>query len=59
MIGSLAVWAIIEVDSKEAALKYLIFPCGVLRGALYSLGVTAVVNDEKTAKGPLQRSVQS
>ena len=33
-------------DSKEAALRYLIFPCGVLRGALYSLGVAAVVNGQ-------------
>lgn len=33
-------------DCKEAALKYLIFPCGVLRGALYSLGVIAVVNGQ-------------
>jgi hypothetical protein len=45
-------------DSKEAALKYLIFPCGVLRGALYSLGVAAVVNGKVEQLPKVQFNVQ-
>jgi hypothetical protein len=33
-----------DEDAKREALKYLIFPCGLIRGALANLGVTAVVN---------------
>ena len=29
--------------TKEAALRYLVFPCGLVRGALTSLGVDCVV----------------
>ena len=33
-----------DEDAKREALKYLIFPCGLIRGALANLGVTAIVN---------------
>ena len=32
-----------EEATKDAALGHCVFPCGVLRGALGALGVTAVV----------------
>ena len=33
-----------DETSKREAMRYLIFPCGLIRGALANLGVTAVVN---------------
>ena len=33
-----------DMTSKQAAAKLLHFPCGILRGALANLGITAVVN---------------
>lgn len=33
-----------EQHTKEMALLFLVFPCGVIRGALANLGLTAIVN---------------
>jgi hypothetical protein len=33
-----------DIASKQAAAKLLNFPCGLLRGALANLGLTAIVN---------------
>ncbi|RLN76160.1 hypothetical protein BBJ28_00002147 [Nothophytophthora sp. Chile5] len=33
-----------EQRTKEMALLFLVFPCGVIRGALAKLGLTAIVN---------------
>ena len=33
-----------DVASKQAAARLLVFPCGILRGALANLGISAVVN---------------
>ena len=36
-------------DTRQAALKYLIFPCGVIRGALAACDVDASVNADISA----------
>ncbi|OQR92012.1 trafficking protein particle complex subunit 6B [Thraustotheca clavata] len=36
-------------ESKKQALIFLIFPCGVLRGALANLGLLAIVNADLNA----------
>jgi hypothetical protein len=33
-----------EQETREMALLFLVFPCGLIRGALANLGLTAVVN---------------
>jgi hypothetical protein len=33
-----------EQHTKEMALLFLVFPCGLIRGALANLGLTAIVN---------------
>lgn len=33
-----------DIASKQAAAKMLNIPCGLLRGALHNLGITAIVN---------------
>mmetsp|Transcript_7812 Transcript_7812/g.6979 ORF Transcript_7812/g.6979 Transcript_7812/m.6979 type:complete len:175 (+) Transcript_7812:24-548(+) len=35
-----------DIASKQAAVKMLHFPCGLIRGALNNLGLNAVVNAE-------------
>ncbi|OWZ00324.1 Transmembrane protein [Phytophthora megakarya] len=33
-----------EQETREMALLFLVFPCGMIRGALANLGLTAIVN---------------
>ncbi|CAI5734888.1 unnamed protein product [Hyaloperonospora brassicae] len=33
-----------EQETREMALLFLVFPCGLIRGALANLGLTAIVN---------------
>ena len=35
-----------DLSSKQAAVRMLNFPCGILRGALANLGLNAIVNAE-------------
>ena len=35
-----------EHEAKEMALLFLVFPCGLIRGALANLGLTAIVNGD-------------
>ena len=35
-----------EHETKEMALLFLVFPCGLIRGALANLGLTAIVNGD-------------
>ncbi|CAI5703909.1 hypothetical protein KXD40_002528 [Peronospora effusa] len=35
-----------EQETKEMALLFLVFPCGLIRGALANLGLTAIVNGD-------------
>lgn len=37
-----------EQHTKEMALLFLVFPCGLIRGALANLGITAIVNADIT-----------
>ncbi|KAG2510753.1 hypothetical protein JM16_008449 [Phytophthora kernoviae] len=37
-----------EQETREMALLFLVFPCGVIRGALANLGLTAIVNADVT-----------
>jgi hypothetical protein len=34
--------------AKQTAIKYLVFPCGLIKGALYNLGISADVSAETT-----------
>ncbi|KDO27605.1 hypothetical protein SPRG_06873 [Saprolegnia parasitica CBS 223.65] len=38
-----------DAESKQKALVFLVFPCGVLRGALANLGLLAIVNADLNA----------
>jgi len=38
-----------DEQTKQKALLFLIFPCGVIRGALANLGVLAIVNADLSA----------
>ncbi|ETW07236.1 hypothetical protein H310_01802 [Aphanomyces invadans] len=38
-----------DAESKQKALVFLIFPCGLLRGALANLGILAIVNADLNA----------
>ncbi|DAZ99940.1 TPA: hypothetical protein N0F65_008747 [Lagenidium giganteum] len=38
-----------DQHTKELGLLFLVFPCGIVRGALANLGVTAIVNADITA----------
>ncbi|KAH9103715.1 hypothetical protein LEN26_006969 [Aphanomyces euteiches] len=38
-----------DAASKQKALVFLIFPCGLLRGALANLGLSAIVNADLNA----------
>ncbi|KAI9908631.1 hypothetical protein PsorP6_016406 [Peronosclerospora sorghi] len=33
-----------ELETRDMALLFLVFPCGVIRGALANLGLTGIVN---------------
>ncbi|CEG44208.1 Transport protein particle (TRAPP) complex subunit [Plasmopara halstedii] len=33
-----------DEETREKALVFLVFPCGIIRGALANLGLTAIVN---------------
>ena len=33
-------------DTTQLAVKYIVFPCGILRGALSAMGIESVVNAE-------------
>ena len=33
-----------DIATKQAAARLLFFPCGILRGALANLGLSAIVN---------------
>lgn len=35
-----------EISSKQAAVRMLHFPCGIIRGALANLGLQGIVNAE-------------
>eukprot|EP01117_Protostelium_nocturnum_P001569 TRINITY_DN1189_c0_g1_i1.p1 TRINITY_DN1189_c0_g1~~TRINITY_DN1189_c0_g1_i1.p1 ORF type:complete len:261 (-),score=86.38 TRINITY_DN1189_c0_g1_i1:68-811(-) len=35
-----------SLSTRQAATKYLLFPCGLIRGALANLGITATVSGE-------------
>ncbi|CAH0473654.1 unnamed protein product [Peronospora belbahrii] len=35
-----------EKETREMALLFLVFPCGLIRGALANLGLTAIVNGD-------------
>lgn len=37
-----------DQHTKEMALLFLVFPCGLIRGALANLGITAIVNADLT-----------
>ncbi|TYZ68694.1 hypothetical protein PybrP1_006627 [[Pythium] brassicae (nom. inval.)] len=37
-----------EQHTKDMALLFLVFPCGLIRGALANLGITAIVNADIT-----------
>lgn len=37
-----------DQHTKDMALLFLLFPCGMIRGALANLGVTAIVNADIT-----------
>lgn len=37
-----------DAHTKEMALLFLVFPCGLIRGALANLGITAIVNADLT-----------
>ncbi|GAB9464678.1 hypothetical protein Gpo141_00002106 [Globisporangium polare] len=37
-----------DQQTKEMALLFLVFPCGLIRGALANLGITAIVNADLT-----------
>ncbi|PRP76924.1 trafficking protein particle complex subunit 6B [Planoprotostelium fungivorum] len=39
-------------ETKQAATKYLLFPCGLIRGALANLGVAATVSGEISPSSP-------
>uniref|UniRef100_A0AAV1U4T8 Trafficking protein particle complex subunit 6B n=1 Tax=Peronospora matthiolae TaxID=2874970 RepID=A0AAV1U4T8_9STRA len=39
-----SVSAATEQETREMALLFLVFPCGLIRGALANLGLTAIVN---------------
>lgn len=38
-----------DQHTRDMALLFLVFPCGVIRGALANLGLTAIVNADVTA----------
>ncbi|RLO00121.1 hypothetical protein DYB28_004757 [Aphanomyces astaci] len=38
-----------DAESKQKALVFLVFPCGLLRGALANLGILAIVNADLNA----------
>ncbi|TMW60231.1 hypothetical protein Poli38472_000273 [Pythium oligandrum] len=38
-----------DQHTREMALLFLVFPCGLIRGALANLGITAIVNADVTA----------
>ena len=38
-----------DEDTKQQTLKYLVFPCGLLRGALAAFGLDATVNADISA----------
>lgn len=49
-----------DQHTKDMALLFLLFPCGMIRGALANLGVTAIVNaDITTLPGCTYYSYQS
>lgn len=37
-----------DQHTKDMALLFLVFPCGLIRGALANLGITAIVNADVT-----------
>jgi hypothetical protein len=45
-------------DSRALALKYLVFPCGLIRGALAALDVDAAVNADVSASPRVVFSVK-
>jgi len=46
------------INDKDAILKYLFYPCGLLRGALASLGVACIVDANVDALPVVQFHVQ-
>lgn len=46
------------VDAKDAVKKYLVYPCGLLRGALASLGVNCMVDASVESLPIVQFNVQ-
>lgn len=39
-------------ETNEKFLPYLVFPCGIIRGALFNLGLDATVNADKGTGNP-------